>query len=719
MFAEILLSIRKSNFEVFFDYIIPNNLISLAKIGMRVIVPFGQKNTLRLGYIINIKDQSNLANKYIFEIPDEEPFLNEELFLLVKEILQIPFISKTNAYSTIIPSGFLVTYKNKILPLQKKMIPIEIKDYLEKKKWFLNTKDNLLKTKKFQRLIKNNIVKSNVVIKNFYTKDKNIKIVPNLNEDISKTNLNSLLSFSPKCDEVYKKIDFCSSNTYLLYYFENQDKINFYLKIIEKNQKNQKQVLILVPEIIVINFLVKKIKDYFPYVQIFVLNSLLSKKENYIRNINIKEQKNFIVVGTRSAIFSPFTNLGTIIIDDEHDESLIEKDKINYDTRELAKIRSYYHKIPLILASNTPSLESYYYVKKNKYQFLDLSEKKNNFKMKLIDMKEELKNGNLNPFSLYLLKQISIRIQKKEKVLIFVNIRGFAPFILCRFCGYILKCSKCNISLVFFKKENILKCRFCRYSEKLTKKCLLCQKKSLKNVSYGIEYIESFLKKKFSDEIGIIRIDSDSISSIKDYEKIIKNLNKNKNKIDFLLGTEMICKKIDFPKVSLIGIMMADVLLNKPSFKSNETTFQLITQLAHHISDKNQIIVQSYDIEHYSIKNAANYNFQNFLENALKDRELSNNPPFVFLSQILIYNKNVVKLLKVAYKIKSILENYEEYNIRVIGPSFPRIFKKKYFYRVVLTLKYKNWPLDLDLVKKYIEQNKDTFIFFDFYANTV
>ncbi|KXT29425.1 DEAD/DEAH box helicase family protein [Candidatus Phytoplasma oryzae] len=364
MFAEVCLFIKKSNLNIFFDYIIPDHLISLAQKGMRVIVPFGSKNISRLGYIVDIKDKSYLATKFILEIPDKKPFLNNELFCLVKEILQIPFLSKTSAYTTIIPNGFLVSYKRKILPLQKELIPSDIKQYLEKKKWFLSIKDIFFKEKKLDKLIQKKIIESHIVIKNFYDEEKKTKKNEELKSDYMKdffysNSKNKIkLNLTKKLEKVFKKINFSISQTYLVYYNNILTKVNFYLKIIEKNYKNQKQILILVPELILIKPLINEIKKHFSFLNISVLTGFLSKKENYIQNKMIKEQKVSIVIGNRSAIFAPLENLGSIIIDDEHDSSLIERKFINYDSRELAKIRSIYHKIPIFLSSNTPSLES-------------------------------------------------------------------------------------------------------------------------------------------------------------------------------------------------------------------------------------------------------------------------------------------------------------------------------------------------------------------------
>ncbi|KXT29426.1 primosomal protein N' [Candidatus Phytoplasma oryzae] len=337
--------------------------------------------------------------------------------------------------------------------------------------------------------------------------------------------------------------------------------------------------------------------------------------------------------------------------------------------------------------------------------------------MNLIDMKKELQNGNLEPFSSYLMNALKEKIEKNEKILLFINSRGFSPFILCFFCGRVLKCLICNSNLIFFSTKKILKCCFCNYKKEFLFKCFFCKKKLLKQISFGIEYIEDFLKKKFDNKIKIARIDSDSISGSQQYKQIIKEYKENK--IDILLGTEMISKKVSFPGISLVGIIMADVLLNIPTFKSSEKTFQLIIQVAHHCENKNNIVVQSYNTEHYSIQNAINYNIKGFLKKALEDRELSNNPPFVFLSKIIIYNKSIMKLLKVSKKIKIILEESINHKIKVFGPSFPRIFKKNNIYRVFLTIKYKDWPLNLDLINQYISQDSSIFIYFDLFANIV
>jgi primosomal protein N' (replication factor Y) len=710
MFAEILLFIPKSNLNNLFDYIIPTNFANIAQKGMRVIIPFGSKNTHRLGYIVNIKDQSDLAEKYIIEIIDQIPFLNKELFLLIEEILKIPFISKISAYKTIIPNSFLVSYKKKINPLEENLIPNNIKEYFQKKKWCLNLQDSIFKKKEFKKLIKKKIIETEIVIKNLLKKNKNIKIIKKENKKIKKQNIN----LQQEQKRIFNEIIFTKSQTYLLYYQTNLLKMNFYLKIIEKNIKNKKQILILIPEIILIKPFLNKILKYFPNIAISVLNSKLSNKENYIQNQNIKNQKISLVIGTKSAIFAPLENIGTIIIDDEHNESLIEtKKNIQYDSRELAKIRSIFHKIPLILSSNTPSVRSYYKFLKKKYQFLTLEKEKKNSQMKLIDMKEEMKKGNLEPFSRELSSQLEQKIKKKEKIMLFINTRGFAPFCLCRFCGYILKCFKCNKNLTFFSKENILKCKLCVYKQKFEKKCSCCKQFTLKNVSFGIEYIEYFLKKKFNN-IKIARIDSDTISNSKEYEKIIEKYKKNK--INILLGTEMIDKKIELPKISLVGIIMADVLLNIPTFKASEKTFQLITQIANHCENLNQVIVQSYDIEHYAIVNAVNNDIKNFFQNVLKDRKLTNNPPFVFLSNIIIYHISIIKILKIAKKIKNFIDFNKKQKIKVLNPIFPKIFKKKNFYKIYLTIKYKQWPLDLSFIQEYI-QDKNTNIFFDLFAN--
>ncbi|MDV3166811.1 MAG: primosomal protein N' [Vigna little leaf phytoplasma] len=711
MFAEIIVDIRVSFTNQCFDYIIPSNLISQIQKGQRVIVPFGAQDNDYLGYILDIKYQSTFATKKIKKILDKIPFIKEEFFLIAEKMLETPFVPKTIVFKALIPPLFSFIYEKKVTIIREKLVPREIKNILEQKKYRLTPKDPILNTIIFRKLIQNKNLKINNVIKE-KIKKKNIQ--PLKKEIVTQLqNINDIL-LTPQQIKIWNQINLVNYQTYLLTYVEYKDKINIYLKLILEIIKKQKQILILVPEIILIKTLNLLIQKHFPMLNIVLWHSKLNTKE-YLQKINnIQNNPLTIIIGTRSAIFARFKKLGIIILDEEDDELLIEKEKIPYyDARDLAKIRANYHNIPLILTSSSPSLKSIYQVKKKNYQFLsfDLNKKKNN--LQLIDMKEELKKGNLEPFSEILYQKIKEKIQKKEKTLLFINSRGFAPFMMCRLCSYTPKCSRCEQNMTLFLEKKILKCRFCNNQENFLLPCPNCHLSILKTVSFGIQYIENFLKKKFP-LINILRIDSDSLYSEKKHEQILANLNKNN--IDILLGTKMIVKNIQIPSIKLVGVIMADLLLNMPTYEAAEKTFQLLTKISKYSSLDNSVLVQSYNIQHYALQTAIENNLSHFYKQELKERKLSQNPPFWFVSQILISHANFYQASLIAMDIKENLQNNLQYQIKVFGPITPHIKKKNNLYRLLLVLKYKSWPLNIKFIMRK-NLNQGALILFDLFAN--
>ncbi|WP_235443156.1 hypothetical protein [Candidatus Phytoplasma pruni] len=266
----------------------------------------------------------------------------------------------------------------------------------------------------------------------------------------------------------------------------------------------------------------------------------------------------------------------------------------------------------------------------------------------------------------------------------------------------------------FFRSKKVLKCSFCGYSEKFTPKCPSCAEIAMKKVSLGIEYVEDFLQDKFPHS-KIVRMDSETITNVKKYEKILNNFKKDK--IDILLGTQIIAKNFNFSNVALVGVIMADILLNIPHFKASEKTFQLLTHIAKHAQEK-QVMVQSYDTQHYAITSAVNYNINYFLKTNLQERNTSQNPPFIFVSKIMIAHRFINNVLNIAHNLKTILENNVYHKIKVLGPSIPLIPKKNNLYRVLLTIKYNDWPLNLDfIIQNHLQ--KDALLLFDRFANII
>ncbi|MFP7699414.1 replication restart helicase PriA [Candidatus Phytoplasma pyri] len=766
-----------------FDYLIPKEFQGMIQKGMRVIVPFGLKDNKRLGYVCDLVDYSEFATKELYEVLDVEPSIDFELFLLAEEILKIPFISKALVYETVIPKGLLVNYQKKALLLNKEGISEEIiQKFNNKNEWLLSKSEykkfgvelnklackfNVLKIKtllkprysekkeifycfnpiyndynqihltpkekcvieKLKQIL--NIKKKEflkfspyVVINNLLKKGIILKYEKNFNEFFLHHNFSLLKNkeviLNQEQTETLKQINLNKNKVYLLYGKTGTGKTEIYLKLIEEIIKKKRQVLILVPEIILIAPLAQRLKSKFTEEKISIIHSLLTFKEKYNQYKMIKNQEAKIVLGTRSAIFSPLQSLGIIIIDEEHDESFIQKESppLSYDVKELAKIRAKYHNIPLILGSATPSLESYYNVQQNIYKLLTLNKRilVDNFPLiKLVDMKEELKKGNLEPFSFELKKKLNETLKKNEQAIIFINTKGYAPFLLCRFCGYVPKCNECNISLTFYKKENLLKCNHCGFVLEFKLICPKCNQKKIKTFGIGIEYLENYLKQNFP-KIKIKRSDTDTITKISEYENIWNEFNQNKAQI--LLGTQMISKGLDFSNVTFVGIIAVDNLLKIPDFKASEKTFQLLMQTSGRAGRTKQgtVIIQSYDIDNYIIKSVAYYQEKYVLQKLLEERKISKLPPFSYVSKILICHESYLQVFSISKNIKDILEQKYNKKMIVLGPILSLISKKNNKYRILLTLKYFEWPLNLDFIlKDNILKNAD--IFFDRFAN--
>jgi primosomal protein N' (replication factor Y) len=669
----------------------------------------------------------NPKNKYQKKILEYFTTLSRKKIVIIKDILQIKeknaekkiCIYRLNPNLTEQKEMKLTKKQQDFINKLKQLKPLKILDKTNPNKKKYNKqplKIQEITRKKALELTSNIIIQSLIRKEIILQKEKKISIILNQNFDLLEEDKKIILNEEQK--KILQKINLQCHKTYLLHGKMGSGKTEIYINLIAQVLNQKKQVLLLVPEVMLITPLMQRLQAKFTNKKIAILHSYLSPKIHISQFLKIKEQKACIVLGTRSAIFAPLHNLGIIIIDEEHDEALIEKDRATYDTRHLAQIRACYHKIPLILGSATPSLESYYQALQQNYKLLNLTKRAlidDLPSIELVDMKEELKKGNLEPFSKSLKNALKEVLDKKQQAILFINTKGFAPFVLCRFCGFVPKCNKCNNSLTFYKKQGLLKCNYCNYKEQFRSICRRCGKEQIKEMGVGIEYIEAYLQKEFF-HARIIKFDSDNIKKISQYEKLWKDFNQEK--ADILLGTQMVAKGMDFHKVTLVGLLMADSLLKIPSFKGSEKTFQLIIQSAGRCGRKEQgkVIVQTYNVDHFAINSAVKYEEKGFWQQLLEERKISQNPPFGYLSQILISHKDFKKTFDIAYRIKDVLANRFSHKITILGPVLSIIPKKNNHYRCLLTLKYNVWPLDLDFIlENKIQQ--DALIFFDRFAN--
>lgn len=758
MYAEVIVAVNNINVDKKFYYKIPNNYKDKKLEGYRVEVPFG-KRTVQ-GYIVNVlKDVDiNLNNcKEIKKVKDEFPVLTKELILLSEVLADELYCTRVKIIETILPKilkkkdteYYQLNSNNTILEFKKFFSKSNIieKNKLEKdldKK----TIDNLLKNKiitkitiskdelkrfkteflvlnrdvninikltKKQRqlvdyLLKNNeIKKSNTkkflnigssVIKNLITNEI-LKIEYKYEEDeeyFVKNNFVNKLTIKQK--EIFEKIIKTKDvfDEYLLHGVTGSGKTEIYIKLAKEYITRGKDVIILVPEIILTTEIEKKFKKVFGN-NIALLHSRLNKTQRYKEWKKIKDEKVKICLGTRSAIFSPFKNLGLIIMDEEHESSYKQNETPRYETRDIAKKRAIYNNAKVLYASATPSIETYYKFEKNKPKnILTLSTRYNN-SMPIIDIvplkdKEEI-------ISCELLNKIKENIKNKEQILLFINKRGYTNFIRCFECGYIYKCENCDITLNYHKIDNTLKCHFCGFEKKINqiKKC--CGTPSLTSGIYGTQKIEEFLQKEIPN-VKITRMDLDTTKNKNSYEELLDVVRKSD--CDILLGTQMISKGLDFPNITLVGILSVDNIISLPSFQTNEKLFQLVVQTsgrAGRSEKKGEVIIQS-NLESHILNFAKENNYLDFYKYEINRRKIVDYPPFCKLSFITIKGKDENKTYLAAITIKNFI-NKNFVKEKVLGPQKNTIYKinNEYRYNIVIRFEEKEF-FKLHKILKYI-----------------
>ncbi|EOV9526766.1 primosomal protein N' [Bacillus cytotoxicus] len=509
--------------------------------------------------------------------------------------------------------------------------------------------------------------------------------------------------------------------SFLLYGVTGSGKTEVYLQSIAAVLEKGKEAIVLVPEIALTPQMVERFKGRFGS-QVAVLHSALSVGEKYDewRKILRKEVK--VVVGARSAIFAPFENLGIIIIDEEHEASYKQEDNPRYHARDVAIWRGRYHCCPIVLGSATPTLESFARAKKGVYELLTMEKRMNEQALptvNIIDMREELRDGNRSMFSRTLHEKIADRLKKKEQMVLFLNRRGHSTFVMCRDCGYVVQCPHCDISLTYHKMNYRLKCHYCSYEEQMPTACPACNSSHIRFFGTGTQKVEEELTKLFP-EARVIRMDVDTTSRKGMHEKLLKAFGEEK--ADILLGTQMIAKGLDFPKVTLVGVLTADTMLHLPDFRASEKTYQLLTQVSGRAGRHDlpgEVVIQTYTPEHYSIELAKGQNYDLFFEQEMQMRRMRQYPPYYYVALVTVSHPELLKAVQVTEKIVGYLRANCSRQTMVLGPVASPIPRIKDRYRYQCMIKYKREP-NLKYVLKMVnehyqaEMQKDLQISIDF-----
>ena len=687
MFASILVQYGVKVLDKTFTYKIPDGMI--VSVGNKVRIPFANK--IIQGIVINITNDNYQDAKEIISVVNPEISLNKELIELGKYMKDITFSTLIKCYQTMLPTSLKVN-KTNCLDKYNEYLVInrnldEINEYINNNKRYKAQIEILESIKKIGRVNKKEVSTS---YKKLLEKDL-IRIekerVYRLNTDNNKKR-----DYELTCEQlnVVNEINLDKNINYLLYGVTGSGKTVVYIDLIKKVIKSGKCAIMLVPEISLTTQMVNRLYDSFGD-DVAILHSGLSDGEKYDEYTKIYNGLVHLVVGTRSAIFAPLNNLGIIIIDEEHSSTYKQENNPRYNTIDIAKWRCDYNKCPLILGSATPSLESFARASKRNYKLLTLKNRVGNYSLPnihIVDMGKEVKKRNMI-FSDELKYNIVKTLEKKEQVMLFLNRRGFSTIVSCQNCGHTFKCHHCEITLTYHKSSNSLRCHYCGYTEFLKDKCPNCGEDAIRSFGTGTEKLESEIKKEFPSA-RILRMDADTTSKKGSHEKYINMISNLE--VDIIVGTQMISKGLDFPKISLVGIINADESLNIPDFRSNEKTFSLLNQVsgrAGRSGIKSNVIIQTFNPDNILFEYVKNNDYLGMYNNEMILRRKLKYPPYYYIVGIKICSKEYEIASSNATKIANYLKNNIDDTSILLGPSTANMFKLNNIYRFQIIVKYR------------------------------
>jgi len=592
--------------------------------GMRVVVKLRQKSTT--GIIYKITDTSDISNvKPVEEILDREPVLNDDLIKLSEWISSHYLCSVGEALWTIIPKG-----------IKKREKSVFIEGFQQ---GVMGENDIVLTEE--QRGAFNLLVKS-------------------LDGDVGKH--------------------------FLLYGITGSGKTEIYLRIIHEVLKRGKGAILLVPEISLtpqtVNYFSRRVGN-----QLAILHSRLTKAEKVNEWHRVLSGKRSIVIGARSAIFAPMKNIGIIIIDEEHETSYKSDETPRYNAKTVAYVRTKKHGATLLFGSATPSIESFYLAKLNKFTLLHLPRRVLNQKLPVTHIADLRKIKGEKYIANPLFNAIERRLKQQEQVILFLNRRGFSPYVYCENCGYIFKCKNCDITLTYHKMDKKLSCHYCGYSITTFDLCPVCRDERMLYSGFGTEKIEKVLNDYFPGAV-VVRMDSDTVKKRNALSQILAEFSKKH--IDILIGTQIVTKGLHFPDVTLVGVLNADIPLNFPDFRSAERAFNLITQVSGRAgrSDKEgEVFIQTYNPAHYAIQTAKNQDYEEFFIREIKYRENLIYPPFCRIIRLVFRGSNSQSLFESAYSAVSFIQERTKNYISLLGPTFCPLSRIKNNYRVHVIIK--------------------------------
>ena len=723
MYARVIVDITHEKLDKVFEYSIPAELEGVLQVGVEVIVPFGKGNRETSGYVIGITETCEYEAekvKYILRLAEKRMAIEGKLVALA-------------AWMKEHYGGTMIQSLKTVLPIKKEEQQ-KIKRYVrlllsqeegkEKLEQYLK-KNQKARMRALAALLDNGVLEYEFLIKKLSVSREVLRAL----EDQGVAHIESEHVFRNPIKErkqEWKPVEYTEeqqnaidrfredylkgeNKTYLLYGVTGSGKTEVYMEMIARVIRDGKQAIVLIPEIALTYQTVMRFYKRFGN-RISILNSRMSNGERYDQMMRAKEGGIDVMIGPRSALFTPFPNLGLIVIDEEHEPTYKSEQIPRYHARETAIARARLENASVVLGSATPSLEAFYRAEQGEYEILTLRERSQKQalpQVHTIDLREELKAGNRSIISGRLHELIDERLEKRQQTILFINRRGYAGFISCRSCGHVAKCPHCDVSMTSHRGGKLI-CHYCGYETKEYDVCPECGSNHIGGFRAGTQQIEELVKQEFP-QARVLRMDMDTTKEKDGHEKILETFANEE--ADILIGTQMIVKGHDFPNVTLVGILAADLSLYADDYRAGERTFQLLTQAAGRAGrgrEKGEVVIQTYSPEHYAIETAANQDYEAFYEEEIAYRKLMGYPPAEQLLAVLIAGEDERLLETACTYLKSYAERVNRGQAGIVGPASPYVGKVNDVYRKVLYFKHPQYEVLTDLkdkLEQYIEVN--------------
>ncbi len=730
LYADVIIDISARNVDRVFQYRIPANLRERVSPGVKVIIPFGRSDTKRSGTVVSVSGEPGIdpeKMKEIIDVSDTAVAVSDQLLCLAWWMKERYGSTMNQALKTVLP------VKSEVAPKQEKtIVSLVSRRELEELYAEAGRKNHKARVRLFGALLENGELPYRLTSEQLGITSSTLKpfvdkgIIEIRTENLDRNPVRGRFTGSGgiklneeqqrAVDTVLSDYDNGIYDTYLLYGITGSGKTEVYMELIDHVIAKGRQVIVLIPEISLTYQTVMRFYRRFGN-RVSIINSKLSAGERYDQSERARRGEIDIMIGPRSALFTPFPDLGLIIIDEEHEGAYKSETAPRYNARDVAAERARMCNAALILGSATPSLETYYRALNGEIKLLTLTrrakEESSLAKVAVVDMRDEMAEGNRSIFSRKLKGLIEDRLYKGQQIMLFMNRRGYANFVSCRSCGTALKCPHCDVSLTYHS-DGRLKCHYCGFERPMPKICPNCGSPYIAPFGTGTQKLEENVRKTFPNA-RVLRMDADTTARKGAHEAILQAFSEGE--ADILIGTQMIVKGHDFPNVTLVGVMAADLSLYAPDFRSSERTFELLTQASGRAGRgeaAGDVVIQTYSPDHFAIIAAADQDYEEFYRQEILYRKVMSYPPVVGLLTVMLSSRNEKNLEDAARQLaEGITEGFSDEGCAVTGPVNGSPYKLNDIYRKNLYIKNESYDILLQVMKYAQKQEKSREVYKD------